>query len=213
MASISPFDWGSLLEQEPLLPVWSPCSTEGIQAQAERLQSAGYGVVEVTLRHEAAWSVLTALKEQGMTLVAGSVRQLSQLKRLRELGIRFAVSPGWCPHLARQAQDEHIQLLPGIATAGEAMQALAAGYHCVKLFPARALGGPDYLRALQAPFPELRVVPTGGLQATDLADWFALPSVLALGGAWMLDISSEEAQRQRQQAFLLRQCRVHSGQP
>lgn len=186
MSHVSPFDWSSLLADHPLIPVWASVVPDAAEKVAETLQQAGYGVLEVTLREDSAWDVLQRLKATELTLVAGSVREPEQLQRLQALGIRMAVTPGWHPQLCEQARQLGICLLPGVSTPGEAMQASLLGYRQLKLFPASALGGPAYLRAMSAPLPELEFVPTGGIDESSMAQWFALPCVAALGGSWML---------------------------
>lgn len=186
MSHILPFDWSSLLAEQPLLPVWAKVNLAAAPKLATTLFDAGYKVLEVTLRQKQSWDVLEALRFSSLTLVAGSVRHPDQLARLQTLGIRWAVSPGWCPVLAEAAKKSGIGLLPGISTPGEAMQASRMGYQQVKLFPAKALGGPAYLQAIAAPLPELAFVATGGVSQENMADWFALPQITAVGGSWML---------------------------
>lgn len=186
MSQVLPFDWSSLLAEQPLLPVWAKVDPTAALKLAETLCEAGYKVLEVTLRQEQSWDVLESLQSSPLTLVAGSVRHPDQLARLQALGIRWAVSPGWCPTLAKAAQQSGIGLLPGVSTPGEAMQASRMGYQQVKLFPAKALGGPAYLQAIAAPLPELSFVATGGVSQENMADWFALPQIAAVGGSWML---------------------------
>lgn len=186
MSQILPFDWPSLLAKQPLLPVWANVDVAAAPQLALTLLEAGYKVLEVTLRQEQSWDALECLKASGLTLVAGSVRHPEQLARLQTLGLRWAVSPGWCPVLAEAAKKSGIGLLPGISTPGEAMQASRMGFQQVKLFPAKALGGPAYLQAIAAPLPELAFVATGGVSQENMADWFALPQITAVGGSWML---------------------------
>lgn len=186
MSRILPFDWSSLLVEQPLLPVWAKVDPLAALKLATTLLEAGYKVLEVTLRQEQSWEVLETLQNSKLTLVAGSVKHPDQLARLQTLGIRWAVSPGWCPILAEAAQQSGIGLLPGISTPGEAMQASRMGYQQVKLFPAKALGGPSYLQAIAAPLPELAFVATGGVSEANMAEWFALPQITAVGGSWML---------------------------
>lgn len=186
MSRILPFDWSSLLAEQPLLPVWAKVDPLAAPRLAITLLEAGYKVLEVTLRQEQSWATLEALQDSKLTLVAGSLRHPDQLARLQTLGVRWAVSPGWCPVLAEAAQQSGIGLLPGISTPGEAMQASRMGYQQVKLFPAKALGGPAYLQAIAAPLPELSFVATGGVTQNNMAEWFALPQVAAVGGSWML---------------------------
>jgi len=187
MSHVSPFDWASLLAEQPLIPIWAGnLLPELADEVAATLLKAGYGVLEVTLREESAWDILARLKSQEITLVAGSVRTPEQLQKLKSLGLTLAVTPGWCPELSAEARSLGIRLLPGVATPGEVMQASLQGYRQVKLFPAQALGGPGFLQALRAPFPSMQFVPTGGIDEASLSDWFALPCVAAVGGSWML---------------------------
>lgn len=178
--------WATMFAQQPLLPVWTPTSTQLARPLAKALLQAGYQTLEITLRHAASWQVVQELRDLPLTLVVGSVRNLEQLERLQQLGINWLVSPGWDPDLAKAAKQAAVNYLPGISTPGEAMQALRLGFKQVKLFPAMALGGPNYLKALAAPLPELSFMVTGGINSTNLAAWFAVPQLQAVGGSWML---------------------------
>jgi len=80
----------------------------------------------------------------------------------------------------------HVPVLPGVATPTEIMRALATGIEVLKVFPAGTLGGPAGLRALAAPFPNARFVPTGGVRPADLADYLSFPAVVAVGGSWVV---------------------------
>ncbi len=193
MSQVTSFDWASLLAEQPLLPLWQPTADTPLQDWAEHLAKAGYRAVEIPLRDPFAWKALAQLKQAPVCLIAGSVTQLAQLDRLVDLGISLAVSPGWNLALAQAARERGIRLLPGVMTASEAMQAQMAGFNRVKFFPAAAMGR-DYFQALRAPFPELGWVPTGGLNAQNLANWLALPGVAGVGGSWMM--SSQEAATQ-----------------
>ena len=102
-------------------------------------------------------------------------------------GARFIVSPGFSGTVVTHCQESGVPVLPGIATATELMAALDHGLEVVKFFPAEQLGGPATLRALSGPFRSVRFVPTGGITAALLADYLAVPSVLAVGGSWMVD--------------------------
>ncbi len=110
----------------------------------------------------------------------------AQVEAVVDAGARFVVSPGLSDAVVARCADLGVPALPGVATASEVMRALDAGLRTVKLFPAARLGGPAGLRALAAPFPGLRFVPTGGIGADDLAGWLAEPAVVAVGGSWMV---------------------------
>jgi 2-dehydro-3-deoxyphosphogluconate aldolase/(4S)-4-hydroxy-2-oxoglutarate aldolase len=83
--------------------------------------------------------------------------------------------------------------IPGIATPSELMNVITKGFHVVKFFPAMAFGGPEALRAMQAPFPHARFLPTGGTADESLDRWLALPNVVAVGGAWLAPIEDIRA--------------------
>jgi 2-dehydro-3-deoxyphosphogluconate aldolase / (4S)-4-hydroxy-2-oxoglutarate aldolase len=102
-----------------------------------------------------------------------------------EAGARFIVSPGLDVAVVRRCRALGVPVLPGVATPTEAMAALAEGVDAVKLFPAGPLGGPRMVAALAGPFPQLRLVPTGGIGVGDLPAYFAAPNVLAVGGTWV----------------------------
>ena len=170
-----------------LVPVLVVHDTGTAVALAEALLLGGLPVVEVTLRTAAAEEVLRVLAAGGDLVVgAGTVVTPEQVDRAVACGARFLVSPGLSAAVVERAVANGIPIVPGVATASEIMAALALGLEVVKLFPAAQLGGPDAVRALSAPFPSVRFVPTGGVSAANLADYLAVPSVLAVGGRWMV---------------------------
>ena len=83
--------------------------------------------------------------------------------------------------------------IPGVATPSELLAVSRKGFHVVKFFPAMAFGGPEALRAMHAPFPHVRFLPTGGTGEDDLDQWFSLPNVVAVGGAWLAPIEEIRA--------------------
>ena len=117
---------------------------------------------------------------------AGTIRTTTQLDEALAAGAQFVVSPALDPAVVERCLDAGVPVLPGIATATELNQALALGLRTVKLFPAEPLGGAALIAALAAPFPEARFVPTGGLGVHNAAEYLRLPSVLAIGGSWMV---------------------------
>ncbi|MFE2424149.1 bifunctional 4-hydroxy-2-oxoglutarate aldolase/2-dehydro-3-deoxy-phosphogluconate aldolase [Streptomyces hokutonensis] len=121
----------------------------------------------------------------GLAVGAGTVLTPEQAERAVAAGARFVVSPGFDEEVVDKCRELGMPVVPGIATATELMRVLKAGLDTVKLFPAEPLGGPATLRALAAPFPGTRFVPTGGIDAAALPGYLAEPSVLAVGGSWM----------------------------
>ncbi len=160
-------------------------------AQAGKLGAAllagGLPCAEVTFRTPAAQAALAELATDPRLLVgAGTVTTVAQVDQAVQAGARFVVSPGFSAAVVAHCQQLGVPVLPGVATATELMAALDAGVSVVKFFPAQTLGGLPALKALAAPFPAVRFVPTGGITADLLGGYLAEKSVAAVGGTWMV---------------------------
>ncbi len=155
---------------------------------ARALVAGGLRAVEITLRTAGALeAVRRAAAEVPRAVVgAGTVLTARQAVAARDAGARFLVSPGWTDRLLAAAREAGLPLLPGVSTASEVMALLERGVEEMKFFPARAAGGPAYLRALASPLPRARFCPTGGIGPDSAADYLALPNVPCVGGSWML---------------------------
>ena len=151
------------------------------------LASAGARVVEVTLRSPASERSLAVLAERGDLLVgAGTVVRAEQVDAATRAGAQFVVSPGLSARVVERCRDLGVSIVPGVATASEVMAALALDLSLLKLFPAEACGGVALVRALGGPFPGVRLIPTGGIDADNAGDYLRLASVAAIGGSWMV---------------------------
>ena len=150
------------------------------------LASGGARAVEITFRTAAAAAAIEAFAEAGFVVGAGTVRSVEQLQEAAAAGATFVVSPGLDRTIVERCTAMGVPAMPGVATASELTEALSLGVSVVKLFPAEAIGGVGLIRALAAPFPEARFVPTGGLSAENAGDYLALPQVVAVGGSWMV---------------------------
>jgi len=117
---------------------------------------------------------------------AGTVVSADQVDTAVAAGARFVVSPGFSSAVVRRCHELEVPVLPGVATASELMSAVDAGVTVVKLFPAEPLGGISTVRSLAAAFPQVRFVPSGGISAANAPTYLAEPSVLAVGGSWMV---------------------------
>ena len=171
----------------PVIPVLV-LDGEGDWARlAETLVTAGLPVLEVTLRTPAALDAIRAMSTvEGAIVGAGTVLNKAQLDAALAAGSKFIVSPGLTETLGKTAIASGIPYLPGIATAGDIMRGLDLGLDRFKFFPAESSGGIPALKALSAPFGEIRFCPTGGIRADTASDWLALPSVLCVGGSWLV---------------------------
>ena len=151
------------------------------------LIAGGLPVAEVTLRTPAAFEAIAVMARDPQLVVgAGTVTRAADVARVVEAGARFVVSPGFSAAVVDECRKLGVPVLPGVATATELQMALDAGVGTVKFFPASAAGGPPMIKALAAPFPDVRFVPTGGIDESSLADYLSLPAVLAVGGSWMV---------------------------
>ncbi|CAN7589022.1 KHG/KDPG aldolase [compost metagenome] len=176
------------LADVPVIPVLEFHSVDEALHVSEALVTGGLPLLEITLRTpvalEAIRAVAAALPQA--CVGAGTVLNVEQLHAVRDAGAQFAVSPGLTPALARGAQGAGISLLPGVATASEAMAALEAGFTFLKFFPAQAAGGVPMLKSLGGPLPQLRFCPTGGIDAALAPTYLALPNVVCVGGSWVV---------------------------
>ncbi|GGN51383.1 hypothetical protein GCM10011579_007160 [Streptomyces albiflavescens] len=179
-------DPAAVLAGSRVMPVLTVPSIATAGPLAEALAAGGARCAEVTFRTPDAEQVLKAMAAHGgLAVGAGTVLTPEQAERAVAAGARFVVSPGFDEEVIAKCRELRVPVVPGIATATELMRALKAGLDTVKFFPAEPLGGLRTLRALAAPFPRTRFVPTGGIDASRLAAYLADPTVLAVGGSWM----------------------------
>lgn len=177
----------TLLRQGPVVPVIVVNDAAVAVDLARALVDGGIRVLEVTLRTKAALAAMRRMHDEvpGAIVGAGTLRNRAQLEAALDAGAQFGVSPGLTPELAAAARAAKLTLLPGVATASEAMRAQDEGFDILKLFPAEAVGGIKLLKSLAGPLPDLRFCPTGGIDLAKAKDYLALPNVLAVGGSWL----------------------------
>jgi 2-dehydro-3-deoxyphosphogluconate aldolase/(4S)-4-hydroxy-2-oxoglutarate aldolase len=163
---------------------------------ARALRDGGLDVVEVTLRTGAALEAIRriAAEHPEVTVGAGTVLSKAQAEDAVAAGARFLVSPGLTQAVAEAGLAASVPLLPGVATASEAMAAAERGITFLKFFPAEAIGGAAALKAIAAPLPHLRFCPTGGIDAAKAAAYLALPNVVCVGGSWMAPAALVQAE-------------------
>ncbi|HSD69758.1 MAG TPA: bifunctional 4-hydroxy-2-oxoglutarate aldolase/2-dehydro-3-deoxy-phosphogluconate aldolase, partial [Woeseiaceae bacterium] len=151
------------------------------------LVSGGLSVIEVILRTDAALKCLEAVAGACPDAIvgAGTVLSETQARSVVDAGAKFIVSPGLDDDVVAVAKAQGLPVFPGIATATEAQRAWNLGLRQVKFFPASLAGGPAMLTALASVFKGMQFMPTGGISARNLAEYVALPSVIACGGSWL----------------------------
>lgn len=154
---------------------------------AETLVANCLPVIEVTLRTPGALAAMKAMaRVKGAVVGAGTVTSAEQLKRVVDEGAQFIVSPGLTEKLGVAALSDGVPYLPGVANSADILLGMELGFDRFKFFPAEASGGLTALKALAAPFFEARFCPTGGVTETSAPLWLAHPSVLCVGGSWIL---------------------------
>lgn len=175
------------IEATRLVPVVVINDVAAAEPLGTALAKGGLRCAEVTFRTPAAEEALREMaRNPDMFVGAGTVLTPEQVDRAVDAGARFIVSPGFSPTVVRHCRAVGVPVFPGVATATEIQAAMEEGLRVLKFFPAEPLGGLPMVKALAAPFPGLRFIPTGGISAAQLGDYLAHPSVLAVGGSWMV---------------------------
>ena len=183
-APLTPLD---VMRDAPVIPVIVLEDVAHAVPLARALVAGGIRMLEVTLRTPAALACIEAIARHVPEAVAGAgtVRSAADAKAAREAGARFAVSPGFTASVGRACRDAGLPLLPGVATGSEIMTAQEEGYSQLKFFPAMQAGGAAMLKAWSGPFSEVMFCPTGGVSASNAAEFLALPNVACVGGSWL----------------------------
>jgi len=176
----------SLAARVPVIPVLVVEDAAIAAPLAEALVAGGLPLLEVTLRSDAALAAITEMAAvEGAVVGAGTLLNGADVRAAREAGAVFGVSPGATDGLLDAARAEGLALLPGAATASEAMRLLDHGYSMQKFFPAEAAGGVAALKSLAGPLPQIRFCPTGGVGPANARDYLSLANVLCVGGSWV----------------------------
>lgn len=175
-----------VMRSAPVIPVLVLDGSLDPAGLANTLVDAGLPVIEVTMRTPSALHAIRAMRNvPGAIVGAGTVLNERMLGEAIDAGAAFIVSPGLTSQLGRAAIASRVPFLPGVADAGDIMRGLDLGLTRFKFFPAEASGGLPALKALAAPFGEVRFCPTGGIREDSAPQWLAHPSVLCVGGSWL----------------------------
>jgi 2-dehydro-3-deoxyphosphogluconate aldolase/(4S)-4-hydroxy-2-oxoglutarate aldolase len=176
------------LAAERVVPVLSPASADEAERACHALLDGGLSSVEITFRTPAAAEAIRrAVKIDGLIVGAGTVLSTAQLTQAVEAGASFAVAPGMNVTVVEAARSAGVTFIPGVATPSEIEDARARGCRTLKVFPAATLGGPAFIKAVSAVYPDVWFVPTGGINAENLASYLEVPRVLACAGTWICE--------------------------
>ncbi len=174
--------------EKKIVPVVKLDRVADAKPLGEALCAGGLPVAEVTFRTDAAEESIKIMKKEfpEMMVGAGTVVNVEQAKRALDAGASFLVSPGISRPVVEFALENNLPVFPGTCTPSEVMIAMEYGLPLVKFFPAKQYGGLDTIKALAAPFPTMKFMPTGGINASNILDFLAFDKIIACGGSWMV---------------------------
>ncbi len=158
------------------------------------LKNNGINTAEITFRTAcAAEAIEYACKNYpDMSIGAGTVINAEQCEAALAAGAQFIVSPGLSVAVANICNERNIPYYPGCVTPTEIMQALELGITTVKFFPANVYGGLKALKALAAPFPQIKFIPTGGVDRSNIDEFLAFDKIAAIGGSFFVKEALEK---------------------
>ena len=184
----------AVLTRAPVVPVLIIDRLEDAVPLGTALVNGGLPALEVTMRTPVALEAIRAMSAiPGAIVGAGTVLDAEQARAAVAAGARFLVSPGSTTELIDAAIALGVPILPGVATASEAMVARDKGLRVLKFFPAGPAGGPNYLKALASPLQEIQFCPTGGVSLDNAGDYLKLSNVVCVGGSWVAPADAVKA--------------------
>jgi 2-dehydro-3-deoxyphosphogluconate aldolase/(4S)-4-hydroxy-2-oxoglutarate aldolase len=177
----------SQLADARVLPVATIEDAALVEPLCRALVAGGLPCIEIAFRSDAAVEALQrASRIEGCLAGAGTVLQPAQAEAALAAGASFAVAPGTNDDVVAACGKLDLLFFPGVATPSEIEHARQLGLRTLKVFPAAQLGGPAFLRAVTPTYPDVQFIPTGGVGPENLPDYLAVPSVLAVGGSWLV---------------------------
>lgn len=177
------------LQALKIIPVIAIDRAEDILPLGAALAGNGLPVAEITFRSTAAVEAIQLLRsaQPDMLIGAGTVLTREQVFAAKAAGASFIVSPGFNPDTVQACQEANIPIIPGVNNPTAIEAALAMGLTTLKFFPAEASGGVAMIKALLAPYNQIKLMPTGGIGPKNIKEYLSIPGVIACGGSWMVD--------------------------
>lgn len=175
--------------QHPIIPVVEIESAADAAHLAEAILAGGISIIEITLRTDAAIHAIRTIHKRfpEMLVGAGTIVTPEQAGHARDAGAHFGVAPGFNPEIVESFHEASLPFIPGVMTPTEIESAARTGCTLLKFFPARAAGGPEFLRALCGPYRHhgIHFCATGGVTPENMLDYLAIPLVNSIGGSWL----------------------------
>jgi 2-dehydro-3-deoxyphosphogluconate aldolase/(4S)-4-hydroxy-2-oxoglutarate aldolase len=176
------------IAKQKLMPVVIINDVSQAEPLREALKLGGIFTAEVTLRTPNALKIIRIISEDPDFCVgAGTVLSPGDADQAQSAGAQFMVSPGLSLAVVDECDRSAMPYFPGVATPTEIQRARDLGFNELKFFPAESLGGAQYLKAVVAPFHDMKFIPTGGINLSNVDSYFAVPQVLAVGGSWIVN--------------------------
>ena len=171
-----------------IVPVIALHDAQSAVPLAQALIKGGLPCAEVTFRTDAAEESIRQMSQNcpDMLVGAGTILTPQQADRAVAAGAKFLVSPGLNEEVVKHCQKIGIPIIPGVATPSEVEKALSLGLTTLKFFPAEAAGGLPMIKAMCAPYSQVKFMPTGGINAKNLNSYLSFKKVIACGGSWMV---------------------------
>ena len=176
------------LENIGIIPVVCIENADDAVSLAGALLKGGISAAEVTFRTDAAEEAIKRMSQAfpEMVVGAGTVLTIEQAQRAVNAGSRFIVSPGFNPKVVKWCVENDVAVIPGCTTPSEIEQAIELGLDTVKFFPAEQSGGLPKIKALAAPYVNMKFMPTGGINLANMNEYLAFKKIIACGGSFMV---------------------------
>ncbi len=180
-----------------LVPVVVMDNASDAAPLSHAITQAGGQFIEITLRTAAAIEAIKSIKQNNKNIIigAGTVLTVDDAQKAIDSGADFLVSPGLDSHVATYAQSQNITIIPGCITPSEVQQAMALKLDLLKFFPAEQAGGAAMIKSFASVYPQVKFMPTGGINAQNIGKYITLDNVGCIGGSWVCtkeDIANQQ---------------------
>ena len=177
------------IHQVGIVPVIKITNPETAVPLAKALDKGGIPVAEITFRTDYAAEAIKRISKEMPTMLtgAGTVTTIEQVDRAIDAGAQFIVTPGFNPSVVDYCIKKGTTVIPGTPSTSDIEQAMERGLKVVKIFPAEAMGGLPFIKAVAAPYAGISFMPTGGINPGNITEYLSFNWVLACGGSWMVD--------------------------
>lgn len=180
-----------------IIPVVTLKTVEERTEVLTALKKNNINCAEICFRTDCAEEAITLAAREfpEMNIGAGTVINKAQAIKAIKAGAKFIVSPGLAEDVAKVCKKNNVPYFPGVVTPTEIMKALSLGITVVKFFPSNVYGGLKAMKALSAPFPQVKFIPTGGVDSTNIDEYLAWDKIFAVGGSSFVKESLEKCQK------------------